>query len=736
MTHKTFNWSDESSWTKDYRKEFNNFKQVVANSFHLFYPDYNLPWTLRVDASQLGVGGVLLQEKDGVKQPIMCISSKFSDPATRWSTIEQEAYAMYYAVYKLSYYLRCKEFVLETDHRNLIWMSSSIVPKIIRWYIYLNSFKFHVRHIPDKVNIIADMLSRQWSVENSPSKQLQDTLNYLCYHRHDDSSESDFDRIMRQVHGHRNGHLGADRTWHALNEFAPGHGFSMAMIRDYVNECPICQKDRVLKSASIPPAVKTLHVEHARSTIAIDTLSILPAVDGTQYLLVVVNMFTRYVYLYPVKDKEAITTANCLFHYMCTFGLIDEIRSDQGSDFVSQVVTHLLDWLGPRRLLTLPNNPQADGVEGTSKQLHRHLLALCMDEKCKHQWSSLSVLPIIQLIVNEHIHSETGVSPLHAQFGDVDTIYRQLPSGPPTDKTTHAYVKLLSANLKSLRVTSAAHQKAIKDARLAKTPPQSANKYAKGDLVMYRLLKMDRADKLTPRNQGPYEVVHHGDTNWVDVRDLVFGDVKTFDQSDLQIFVGTKEDATRLAQFDHNQFIIDSIVAHRGNPDTRTTMEFEVRYLDKTVQWQPWSKDLFDTQQYADYCNSLPQLRPLVLTKAVADQQKKKVLLQDISLVQPTQTVYVDLRSWGATWYARLTKLPFDKDHTTYVVKCIYGSYSGPKSYPRRKIEAQFPDMKESYSVDNYFVTTYGHDFTVKSGFVLLTASTIAKYGLLDKDSK
>lgn len=529
MTKKEFRWGDESKWEVDYRAEYDKMKQVLAESFTLFYPDYSLQWILRVDASQMGVGGVLLQDKDNVLQPIMFVSRKFSDQAARWSTIEQEAYAIYYCVHTLQFFLRCKEFIIETDHRNLLFMHHSEVPKIIRWYIFLQSFNFLVRHIPGKQNIVADMLSRQWN--NSSVKEFEDTLCHISMVA--SGEKPNFESVMRQVHGRRVGHLGAKRTWFLMNKMFPGHGFPMAWIRDYVAECPVCQKDRLARVASIPSITKTLHVNHHRSTVGVDTFELPVAEDGSRYLLVLVNFFTHYVYLYPVKHKDAKTTATCIFHYICTFGLFDQLRSDPGSDFTSDMMKQLLDWLGPTRSLTLVNNPQADGVEGTNKQIHRHLLALCMDEGCKKTWSDPTVLPIIQLIINEHTNSETGVVPLHAQFGDADAIYCQIPKDKDHKEATNLYVRLLQDNLKLIRSLSSKHQAEVKAERTKDNPSATiANRYAAGDYVLLILDKSERPDKLSPRGQGPYEVVcHHEDSNWVDVRNLVYDHIETFERN-------------------------------------------------------------------------------------------------------------------------------------------------------------------------------------------------------------
>jgi hypothetical protein len=78
---------------------------------------------MRTDASMDGCGVVLYQEyvaPDGIlqEQVISVLSHKFSGAATRWPTIEQEAFAIYFGVRKLEYLLMCKAFVVETDHRN------------------------------------------------------------------------------------------------------------------------------------------------------------------------------------------------------------------------------------------------------------------------------------------------------------------------------------------------------------------------------------------------------------------------------------------------------------------------------------------------------------------------------------------------------------------------------------------------------------------------------------------
>jgi hypothetical protein len=111
--------------------------EALKTATTLYYPDYELDWILRADASELGVGIVLFQvhlssEGHVVHQPILFASKKFSDQAKKWSTYAQESYAMYLAFKTCEYYLRGKPFTYEGDHTNLQWMERSTEAKVIR----------------------------------------------------------------------------------------------------------------------------------------------------------------------------------------------------------------------------------------------------------------------------------------------------------------------------------------------------------------------------------------------------------------------------------------------------------------------------------------------------------------------------------------------------------------------------------------------------------------------------
>jgi hypothetical protein len=173
--------------------------------------------------------------------------------------------------------------------------------------------------------------------------------------------------------------------------------------------------------------------------------------------------------------------------------------------------------------------------------------------------------------------------------------------------------------------------------------------------------------------------------------------------SRLKIFHGSEEEAKRVAMVDNNQFVIDSFLAYRGDPMTRTTMEFEVKFADGSVVWLPWSKDLFDSQAYEYFCRGRPELFPLIYDLKTANQHISTLKRTPITSIKPRDIVYVDIRCYGSAWYKTLP-IP-NKEHSAYIVEYRYIKWLNKS---KTKIQASVPLFKETWTVDHLFVKQYG----------------------------
>ena len=105
-----FRWSEECQLT------FDRLKQILSGLPLLCFPDTRLPYKLYTDASDKSTGACLTQtiveEGQDLERPLYYLSHRLSDTQTRWSTIEKEAYAIYYSLQKVDHYLHNAEFTI------------------------------------------------------------------------------------------------------------------------------------------------------------------------------------------------------------------------------------------------------------------------------------------------------------------------------------------------------------------------------------------------------------------------------------------------------------------------------------------------------------------------------------------------------------------------------------------------------------------------------------------------
>ena len=449
--------------------------------------------------------------------------------------------------------------------------------------------------------------------------------------------------------------------------------------------------------------------------------------DGNKVLIVIVNLFDKFVDFSPQKEYTAETAATAIFKHICDYGLIDGIISDPGSSFTAEVITHLLKWLGVNHTLSIVDVHTSNGVEATNREILRHLKALVYDERMIGQWSKPTVLPIIKHMINSHVSSETGNSPMTLRFGDKDSLYMRLPPDGTLPDKAGVFLESLNRNFETLRSISSDFQQKLLDAKgLGLIPVENQNMYQRGDYVLFSRDTTMHHDKLLPRfKKGPYVVLSQR-KNDVECKDLIHDNIQFFHVERLKLFHGTEQDARDAAQLDNDQYELDRILAYRGDPEQRTTMEFEIMFADGTIKWLVWTADLFDTTAYENFCGSRPELRPLLFTAADALKRKQETNKQPITEVAPGQSTYVDIRYYSSEWYAGLG-LP-DPEHHSYVVKF---DYTGWANKNHTKIKATCELFDEQHVLNHDFVKRYGSRLALANFMTLVDRATVLRFPTL-----
>lgn len=89
-------------WTSNEQQAFENLKKALVQAPVLALPDFSKPFTVETDASDLGIGAVLMQEG----HPISYLSKSFCERNMGLSTYEKECMAVLLAVEKWRCYLQ------------------------------------------------------------------------------------------------------------------------------------------------------------------------------------------------------------------------------------------------------------------------------------------------------------------------------------------------------------------------------------------------------------------------------------------------------------------------------------------------------------------------------------------------------------------------------------------------------------------------------------------------------
>ena len=128
-------------------------------------PDFTKPFALVTDASNFGIGSVLLQ-KDNLEEdhPIAYFSKKLNKSQKSYSTIEKETFSLVMALEHFGVYLASSTgpIVVWTDHNPLLFLNEfkNKNQRLTRWSLLLQEWHLEIKHIKGQENVIPDILSR------------------------------------------------------------------------------------------------------------------------------------------------------------------------------------------------------------------------------------------------------------------------------------------------------------------------------------------------------------------------------------------------------------------------------------------------------------------------------------------------------------------------------------------------------------------------------------------------
>ena len=554
-------------WGEEQQKAFENLKGKLTSAPVLALPNFDSIFEIECDASGVGIGAVLMQEK----KPIAYFSEKLNGAQLSYSTYDKELHALVRALDVWEHYLLPKEFVIYTDHESLKHLKGQgkLNKRHGKWIERIERFPYVIKYKQGKDNVVADALSRRYTLLSVLSSKLlgfeyiknlyvgdvdfgnvyvaceQGAFN--SFYRHEGylfkgnklcvPRCSMRELLVLESHcGGLMGHFGVSKTYDILFE----HFYWPSMRKDVGKLCSACIACRQAKSKSMPHGLyMPLPVPSSPwIDISMDFVLGLPRTKrGRDSIFVVVDRFSKMAHFIAChKADDAKVVADLFFRNVVRLhGVPRTIVSDRDTKFLSHFWRVLWSRLGTKLLFSTTCHPQTDGQ---TEVVNRTLGTLLRSIVGKNLATWEDCLPFIEFAYNRSIHSSTGYSPFELVYGfNPLTVLDLLPL--PSNE-------LVSLDgEKKADLVKALHEKARANMeKKTKTYADIANRgrkkmvFAPGEWVWVHFRKErfpnQRKNKLDARGDGPFQVLEKINDNAYKI-DLPgeYGVSATFNVSDL-----------------------------------------------------------------------------------------------------------------------------------------------------------------------------------------------------------
>uniref|UniRef100_A0A2N9H7P3 Cupin type-1 domain-containing protein n=1 Tax=Fagus sylvatica TaxID=28930 RepID=A0A2N9H7P3_FAGSY len=131
-------------WGSEQDQAFIEIKERLCGAPLLALPDFSKTFEIECDASGIGIGAVLMQEK----RPIAYFSEKLNGAALNYPTYDKELYALVRALETWQHYLWPKEFVIHTDHESLKHLKGQgkLNRRHAQWMEFIETFPYVIKY--------------------------------------------------------------------------------------------------------------------------------------------------------------------------------------------------------------------------------------------------------------------------------------------------------------------------------------------------------------------------------------------------------------------------------------------------------------------------------------------------------------------------------------------------------------------------------------------------------------
>lgn len=243
-------------------------------------------------------------------------------------------------------------------------------------------------------------------------------------------------------------------------------------------------------------------------TIHVDLMGNLTGTNKKAYVLVAIDAFTKFILLYPLKDKSTKMILNSFREMINIFGTPCRIISDRETAIMGTEIQDFFKSFFIEHHAIARGTPRANGqVERQMRTLKDHLTAISLTQS--RVW--VNKIGELQLALNCTKSKATGYSPLELLLG-------KRCSPPAIEQIALVNEDInkdeIRLDAKHRMVETAEKNKIRFDSKCAKIKP-----FLEGDFVLCKDTQWS-GNKLGPKYLGPYQIIKVLDNHRYEVKDL------------------------------------------------------------------------------------------------------------------------------------------------------------------------------------------------------------------------
>ncbi|KAJ4756090.1 polyprotein [Rhynchospora pubera] len=544
LKKNAFQWGPEADVA------FTELKKAMTTTPVLAMPDFSKEFIIETDASERGMGAVLMQGR----QPIAFLSKKLGPKSIGLSIYEKEFLALLTAVQKWKHYLMGGPFIIRTDQIALKHLLEQRVHHAMqhKGLCKLMGLDYKIEYKRGVTNKVADALSRveakenhvselravtelkpQWVEEIKESYQGDSGAHELLERLDQDQGDQDKysvhqgvirykgriyvgnmkewrKKLVEEVHSTSiGGHSGVLGTYQRIKKMFYWPGMKET-VKEFVKTCERCQLNKGEHVAG-PGLLQPVPIpEGAWQGISMDFITKLPRSEGKTAILVIVDRFTKYAHFISLATPYTAKDIAQLFlqHIYKLHGLPLSIITDRDPLFTSKFWKEIMGSLGVKLNYSTAYHPQTDGqTERVNQCLENYLRCMIFYKQGKwHQW-----LYLAEHWYNTCFHSSLNCTPFQALYGYEP---RELPSMLIKSQIEGSNNKEEQKRLQTLQLLKENLEKAQKRMKKYADKNRSERQFKEGDWVYMKLQPYRQVSiaghsqsKLNPKYYGPFEIL-------------------------------------------------------------------------------------------------------------------------------------------------------------------------------------------------------------------------------------